>query len=108
MMVLGNGATTLFWVDRWLDGQAIRNIAPDLFALIPKHARKHRTVREATDERRWIADIQGATSSLALWQRVKLWIRVHDVQLVPVPDTLLWWWTKEVQYSYKSCYEFLF
>jgi hypothetical protein len=102
MMVVGNGATALFWVDRWLDGQAIRNIAPDLFALIPKHARKRRTVREATNERRWIADIQGATSSLALW------IRVRDVQLVPVPDTLLWRWTKEVQYSSKSCYEFLF
>jgi hypothetical protein len=73
-MVVGDGETALFWVDKWLDGTAIRDIAPDLFALIPKRARKRRTVREALVQRRWITDIQGATSSLALWQYVQLWI----------------------------------
>jgi hypothetical protein len=65
-MVVGDGETALFWVDRWLDGEAIRETAPDLFTLIPKHAWKHRMVREALMERRWIADIQGVPSSLAL------------------------------------------
>jgi hypothetical protein len=55
-----------------------------------------------------IGDIQGAMSSLALWQYVQLWIGVRDVQLVTVPDALLWRWTTDVQYSSKSCYEFLF
>lgn len=43
-MVVGDGETALFWADRWLDGKAIREIAPDLFALIPKRTRKRRTV----------------------------------------------------------------
>jgi hypothetical protein len=51
MMLVGDGETVLLWVDKWLDGTAIRDIAPDLFALIPKRARKHRTVREALVER---------------------------------------------------------
>jgi hypothetical protein len=33
-MMLGDGSSALFWEDRWLDGQSIKNIAPDLFALI--------------------------------------------------------------------------
>jgi hypothetical protein len=105
-MVVGDGETALFWVDKWLDDTAIRDIAPDLFVLIPKRARKRRTVREVLVERRWITDIQGATSSLALWQYVQL--RVQDVQLIPIPDTLLWRWTTDAQYSSKSCYESLF
>jgi hypothetical protein len=56
-MVVGDGETALFWVDKWLDDTAIRDIVPDLFALIPKRARKCCTVREALVERRWITDI---------------------------------------------------
>jgi hypothetical protein len=51
-----------------MEGMTIEEIASDLFALIPKRARKRRTVREALTERRWIADIQGALSLLALLQ----------------------------------------
>jgi hypothetical protein len=68
----------------------IRDIASDIFVLIPKRARKRRTVKEALVQRRWITDIKGATSSLALCQYVQLWIRVRDVQLLPMSDKLLW------------------
>jgi hypothetical protein len=51
-MVVGDGESALFWVDKWFDVTTIRDIAPDLFALIPKHAKKHRIVREALVERR--------------------------------------------------------
>ena len=107
-MEVGCGETALFWMDRWMDGSAIREIAPDLFALIPRLTRKRRTVREALVERRWITDIQGALSPLALWQYVQLWVRVRDFVLSEGPDTLLWRWTTDAQYSSKSCYDFLF
>jgi hypothetical protein len=67
-MVVGDGNKALFWEDTWMEGMTIEEIASDLFALIPKRARKRRTVREALTERRWIADIQGALSLLALLQ----------------------------------------
>uniref|UniRef100_A0ACD5ZV37 Uncharacterized protein n=1 Tax=Avena sativa TaxID=4498 RepID=A0ACD5ZV37_AVESA len=90
LMTVGDGATTLFWTDRWLDGKAIEGWAPALFSLIPKRARKRRTVREALLERCWITDIQGALSPLALWQYAQLWARLRVVELVEEPDTLRW------------------
>ena len=33
---VGNGSNTLFWKDKWLDGKGIQDIAPLIFALIPK------------------------------------------------------------------------
>ena len=82
-------------MDRWLDGRAIREIALELFALIPKRA--------PVDHGH-----PGALSPLALWQYVQLWVRVWDFGLSEVPDTLLWRWTTDAQYSSKSCYDFLF
>jgi len=42
--VIGDGANTLFWTDRWLNGQCIADLAPRLFAAIPKRRVKKRTV----------------------------------------------------------------
>ena len=33
---VGDGTKTLFWTDRWLHGQCIADLAPRLFAIIPK------------------------------------------------------------------------
>ena len=43
-MILGDGQRALFWEDRWLNGRAILEIAPQLHALIPKQLRNSRTV----------------------------------------------------------------
>jgi hypothetical protein len=65
-MVVGNGESALFWEDRWLDGKTIRELAPEVYALIPKRRRKIHTVRQALVERSWISDIVGTLSALAL------------------------------------------
>jgi hypothetical protein len=39
-MVVGDRETTLFRVDWWLDGRAIKEIVPDIFVLFPKSARQ--------------------------------------------------------------------
>jgi hypothetical protein len=57
---VGNGEHTLFWTDMWLHGQCIAELAPQLFAAIPKRRIKRHTVQEALTHRAWIADIQGA------------------------------------------------
>lgn len=86
-MVVGDGATTLFWVDRWLDGKTIGEIASIILALIPKSVRNRCTIREALVARRWIFDI-----ALALWEYVQLWRRLCDFNLSTILDTLLWRW----------------
>jgi hypothetical protein len=97
-MVVGNGESALLWEDRWLDGKSIREIAPEVYALIPKRHRK----------RSWISDIVGAPSTLALWQYVQLWIRLRDMVLSPDQDKLVWRWTTDGQYSSGSYYDTLF
>ncbi|TVU30853.1 hypothetical protein EJB05_22497, partial [Eragrostis curvula] len=44
----------------WLHGQRIEDIAPRLFAIIPKRKVKNRSVEEGLTARTWISDIQGA------------------------------------------------
>ena len=56
-MLIGDGSTATFWHNWCLDGKAIREVAAEFFVLIPKHARKNRTVREALQDRCWITDI---------------------------------------------------
>jgi hypothetical protein len=57
---VGNGEDTLFWIDRWLHGQCIADLAPSLFAAIPQRRRKQQTVQSALHNQAWIIDIQGS------------------------------------------------
>jgi hypothetical protein len=42
---VGNGANTLFWKDRWLQGQRVADIAPRLLQVVPKRKINTRTVQ---------------------------------------------------------------
>jgi hypothetical protein len=55
-----------FWTDRWLHGRCIADIAPHLFALIPKRQANKRTVLEGLTNQTWISDLQGALSVNAI------------------------------------------
>jgi hypothetical protein len=57
---IGNGATTLFWKNKWLNKISIQQIAPRLFAAVSIRAVKSRTVLEAITDRCWVDDITGA------------------------------------------------
>jgi hypothetical protein len=60
---VGDGSNSLFWKDRWLNGRGIKDIAPAVFDSVPKRIRNKRTVSEALQNSRWIADFRGALSS---------------------------------------------
>jgi hypothetical protein len=36
-VVVGDGKATVFWNDRWIDGQCIIDFAPDLVEVVPHH-----------------------------------------------------------------------
>jgi len=44
---VGNGARTLFWADKWINGKKVADIAPRLFRLIPTRVVNRRNVQEA-------------------------------------------------------------
>jgi len=62
---VGNGRNTLFWTDRWLHGQRLDDLVPNLFGAISSRARK-RTVQDALTDHRWVRDIRGALSLAVL------------------------------------------
>jgi hypothetical protein len=70
--MVGNGHSTLFWSDNWLQGKSISIIAPSLFSIIPKRAAKSRTVHEALLNNRWIYDIRGGLTVGVLADYFKL------------------------------------
>ena len=78
---IGDGANTLLWTDRWIHGQCIADLAPRLFAAIPKRRVKQLTVWDALPNRAWILDIQGALTVGGFVDYFHLWDLLLDFQL---------------------------
>jgi hypothetical protein len=76
---IGNGTSTLFWTDRWLQGKRIVDLAPKLFAAVPKKI--DRTVHEALSNRRWLTDIRGAITVGVLADFLDLWDILCSINL---------------------------
>ncbi|GJM95656.1 hypothetical protein PR202_ga12425 [Eleusine coracana subsp. coracana] len=106
---VGDGNSTLFWTDNWLQGSSIANIAPHIFAQVSKQNRNKRTVSEALPDDQWTQDIIGALNVAALTELLGLVDLLDEVQLVHgVEDEhrlQLW---ESGQYSSKSAYKSFF
>jgi len=106
---VGDGSNTLFWRDKWLDGQSIRDLAPRVYALVAKRRSSRRTVSEALSNASWVEDIQGAISVEALVEFLKIWDLLIPVQLQEgTPDKHIWRLSTTGEYSAKSTYDALF
>ena len=107
-MLLGNGATTCFWEDRWIDGRAVREIAPLLYACVHKRRRKARMLAEGLLDHHWAQDISGVLGIHEIGQYLQLWQAIEGTILTEEPDQLRWRWTSNGNYSAKSCYMAMF
>jgi hypothetical protein len=58
--VIGDGANTLFWKDKWHQGKRIKEIAPAVYDMVPKRTINNRKVSEALLNLKWISDFLGA------------------------------------------------
>ena len=58
-MEVGDGTTAKFWEDRWIQGKSISEIAPQLYACVPKRRRKIRTVADGLQAHSWARVITG-------------------------------------------------
>jgi hypothetical protein len=57
-VVVGSGERTLFWSDRWINGKAIDEFAPDIVDLVNPLTKARRPVAQALASSRWINDIK--------------------------------------------------
>jgi len=107
--IIGDGGQTLFWKDRWLHGQKLEDLTPNLFASVPTRRVNRRTVKEALSNHLWIQDIQGGFSVIVLSVYQNLWDLLAEVELQEnVQDTHRWRLTSSGQCSSNLAYTNLF
>jgi hypothetical protein len=106
---VGNGTNTLFWKDKWIDGKSVQDIAPLIYALVPKRISSRRTVLEALTEDKWTEDLRGNVDPSTLFQYLALWDILNEVELnEEIPDKHIWRLSASGKYTTKSAYDSLF
>jgi hypothetical protein len=109
ILEVGNGTHTLFWTDKWILGQRVSDLAPRLFAILPKRIANNRTVLETLTNIKWISDINGALSVGAIVDYLQLWGLLSEVVLRPdVEDKHISSLARDGKYSTKTTYEGFF
>jgi hypothetical protein len=106
--VIGNGANTLFWSDRWLNGSAVQDIAPAVVRMVGRRVFSSRTVAQALDNWQWVGNIENPLSLIDLQQYLFLWDALRGVMLNQNDDKHVWMHTASGQFSSKSCYRAFF
>lgn len=103
--VVGNGANTLFWTDKWLQGQSLLQIAPALINRVPANIRRRRSVQAALTANGWVHDISGSLTAQVLFEFLLVWDLLQEVQLYPnVEDQHRWLPSSSGLYSASSAY----
>jgi hypothetical protein len=105
--IVGNGQNTLFWLDSWLNGVALRTLAPTLLNFISKRTIESLTVAEALTNRRWVQLITGGVSVQATIEYLQVWHAVNEIELTDQPDQLIWRWEPDGKFSVRSAYKAL-
>jgi hypothetical protein len=102
---VGDGSNMMFWKDRWLNGKGIKDIAPAVYAMVPKRTRNMRKVKEAMLNIQWVNDFQGALTVSVLMEYNELYQVLDQVVLLPeIPDEHTWRLSPIGQFSTKSDY----
>ncbi|KAM0837795.1 hypothetical protein ACQ4PT_061397 [Festuca glaucescens] len=78
--VLGDGASTFFWTDKWLSDGRMCDVAPNLFAAVPKQAPRQRLVHDGLTGG-WLDDIPPDLGALAIRELLQVADRLVDVTL---------------------------
>uniref|UniRef100_A0A453RUS1 Reverse transcriptase zinc-binding domain-containing protein n=1 Tax=Aegilops tauschii subsp. strangulata TaxID=200361 RepID=A0A453RUS1_AEGTS len=103
-MVIGNGLTTLLWEDRWINGQSVCELLPNLYDCIPKRRRTARTMADGLNGNSWARDIHGNLGLHEIGQYLQLSQVMQHTELSAAPDQLIWKWTASGTYSAQSSY----
>jgi hypothetical protein len=104
---LGNGESTFFWTNRWLQGSSIQLLAPAVFAAVNPRKRRA-TVAVALRQDAWVRHITGPLSMQVLIEFGRLCDLLEDVQLTTQPGTFAWRLTADQNYSAASAYGAMF
>lgn len=109
LCTIGDGWTTSFWTDRWLEGCAPKDFVPDLFTSVPM-SNQGSSVRDALNVNEWTRHFRGVFSLVMIYQFCILWARGERIRvnLSNSPDIFRWIWTSSGAYSAASAYRAFF
>lgn len=82
---IGDGSRAMFWTDRWMEGVAPGEVAPQLFSLAHH---KQTTMADALRDGKWMRGLQRLNSAEMLRSFVLLWHQVQQVQLSNTTDDI--------------------
>ncbi|KAF8663290.1 hypothetical protein HU200_055900 [Digitaria exilis] len=103
--LIGNGHRIKFWLDPWINGASVPNLAPNLFKSVPARIRSRRTVAQAVQQHAWTRDASGELNENAIQELNTIWNHVQEIQLEEnIEDNFRWNWEASGQYSVKSAY----
>jgi len=101
---IGNGTSTKFWKDKWINGSSVRDIAPLVVAAVPTRIRNMSLVAEAMVDNRWAQDIQGGLSMIGIYELFQLSNILSEFVLTQEEDVHTWRFEASGQYTAKSAY----
>jgi hypothetical protein len=104
-ITLGNGQTAKFWTDRWLNGAAPQDLAPDLFKI---SIRKNRSVKDALTNDKWLHDLRFSLDESHSTQLSRLETLLSDVNLSDARDDISWTFGNKNHYTARSAYQLQF
>lgn len=104
---ISNGSRALFWMDRWINGRSLSEIALGIVATVPSRIKTKRTVAEALHNWHWVQDIRGPRTVQVITEFIRLRGQLNETVLTDTPDRLVWRWTSNGQYCSRSAYAML-
>jgi hypothetical protein len=79
--IVGNGRRILFWLDRWVNGSRILEIAPEVAAAVSTRHKNTHLVADGLYMNNWVLDVQGNLSAAGYRQLIILWVLIRGVAI---------------------------
>jgi hypothetical protein len=103
---VGRGDKASFWRSSWVNGRALKSLAPLLFQ---KAKRKNISVQKAMQRNKWVQHISPLSNLEELHQYLLLWEELGAVvRDENMTDDIKWRWTQDGQYTTRSAYKIQF
>ena len=105
-VALGNGERTMFWLDKWINGKTIQDIAPNVYEITNPEIKAKRTVAQALNNGAWIEDIKRPVTINTFMQALAIWEECQEVTLSPLTeDKWEWSWNPKGVFTTSSVYQ---
>jgi hypothetical protein len=88
--IVGDGASPFFWLNKWLPDGRLKDLAPHLFASIPRRLSRARIVRDCLDGG-WLDDIPTNLGALTIEELLAVANGVEGLAVTVGVPNVLWW-----------------